>query len=61
MEKKDVNNIFDEFLNNENLNQTQQSSNDFKKVISNDKGLIERIEKKIVTPDGRQLLRETYK
>lgn len=60
MEKKDVNNIFDEFLNNEyGVNQTQD--NNFKKVISNDKGLIERIEKKIVTPDGRQLLRETYK
>jgi hypothetical protein len=42
-------NSLDEFLGNE------EESNDKKKVKS-DKSLIERIDKKIITEDGRQLL-----
>jgi rRNA-processing protein FCF1 len=51
-----LNNIFDDFLTQENV---KNVNNNDSIVITQDKGLIERIQKKIITADGRQLLRES--
>lgn len=53
--KKDINNELDQFLDDEN------KSNDEAKItkkIVKDKSITERIEKKILLEDGRQLLSE---
>jgi len=53
--------VFDDFLegDEEQVNQTQKKENK-KKKIQEKTGLIERIDKVLVTNDGRQLLRERY-
>jgi hypothetical protein len=53
--KKDVNPSLDKFLNAEDKNQDLDCSTGTC-VIKGDKSLIERINKKIITEDGRQLL-----
>jgi len=45
----------DKFLANENQNQSMDC-NDDGCIIKSDKSLVERINKKIITEDGRQLL-----
>jgi len=56
--KKDkVNDILDDFLKSQNENQTQDlDCSSGVCVIKGDKSLVERINKKIITEDGRQLL-----
>jgi hypothetical protein len=58
--KKDV--IFDNFLETEEdlKNQELKNVKNKKKAIQERTGLIERIDKILVTNDGRQLLRERY-
>lgn len=51
--KQNLENKLDEFLTNENKN---LECNDEGCIIKNDKSLVERINKKIITEDGRQLL-----
>jgi hypothetical protein len=51
--KQNLENKLDEFLTNENKN---VECNDKGCIIKNDKSLVERINKKIITEDGRQLL-----
>jgi hypothetical protein len=51
--KLDLEKNLDEFLTNENQN---MDCNDEGCIIKTDKSLVERINKKIITEDGRQLL-----
>jgi hypothetical protein len=51
--KIDLEKNLDEFLTNENKN---MDCNDEGCIIRTDKSLVERINKKIITEDGRQLL-----
>lgn len=51
--KVDLEKNLDEFLTNENKN---MDCNDEGCIIKTDKSLVERINKKIITEDGRQLL-----
>jgi hypothetical protein len=51
--KIDLEKNLDEFLKNENQN---MDCNDEGCIIKTDKSLVERINKKIITEDGRQLL-----
>ena len=51
--KVDLEKNLDEFLTNENKN---MDCNDEGCIIRTDKSLVERINKKIITEDGRQLL-----
>ena len=51
--KLDLEKNLDEFLTNENKN---MDCNDEGCIIKTDKSLVERINKKIITEDGRQLL-----
>jgi hypothetical protein len=53
--KKNLENNLDEFLKNENQNHNMDC-NDEGCIIKSDKSLVERINKKIITEDGRQLL-----
>lgn len=41
-------------------NNDEKSENTKKKVIDQREGLIERVDKTLITKDGRQLLREQY-
>ena len=50
-----LDNVLDSFLNTENQDQNLDCSSGVC-VIKGDKSLIERINKKIITEDGRQLL-----
>ena len=52
---KNLNNALDGYLNNENENPDLDCSSGVC-VIKGDKSLVERINKKIITEDGRQLL-----
>ena len=58
--KKDV--VFDKFLETEEdlENQDLKNKKNKKRTIQERTGLIERIDKILVTNDGRQLLRERY-
>jgi hypothetical protein len=51
--KQNLENKLDEFLTTENKG---MECNDEGCIIKNDKSLVERINKKIITEDGRQLL-----
>ncbi len=53
--KKNLEKNLDEFLKVENQNQNM-NCNDEGCLIKTDKSLVERINKKIITEDGRQLL-----
>jgi hypothetical protein len=53
--KNELEKNLDSFLTNENQNQ-QMDCNDDGCIIRTDKSLVERINKKIITEDGRQLL-----
>jgi len=53
--KEKLENNLDKFLTNETQNQ-QMDCNDEGCIIRSDKSLVERINKKIITEDGRQLL-----
>lgn len=59
MEKDKLNKVMDEFNEEDNLQETKKK-NKSKKVINEREGLIERIDRVLVTNDGRQLLREQY-
>lgn len=50
--KKELDTTLDSFLGEEN----QEQCEDYECIIKTDKSLVERINKKIVTDDGRQLL-----
>jgi hypothetical protein len=54
MENKNVKKAIDDFMldNEENQNETQNE----KVIIKQDKSIVERINKKVITEDGRQLL-----
>lgn len=52
---KDLEKKLDSFLKNENKNKELECNEDGC-IIKTDKSLIERINKKIITEDGRQLL-----
>jgi len=49
---------FDEFLTDEELENSVVSKN--YKNIKNDRTIIERVDRIVITEDGRQLLREQY-
>lgn len=49
---KDLNKDLDQFLGNE----PEQECTDEECIIKTDKSIIERVNKKIITDDGRQLL-----
>lgn len=53
--KKDLNDALDAILNNENQDPNLDCSSGVC-IIKGDKSLVERINKKIITEDGRQLL-----
>ncbi len=53
--KNNIKNTLDDFLNLENDDDKKT-----KKVVREKSGLIERVNRILVTPDGRQLLRENY-
>lgn len=55
----DKNNILDDFLMKDK-NDLLSKSQEQKIVIGCKEGLIERMDKKYITNDGRQLLREQY-
>jgi hypothetical protein len=54
------NNALDKFLENMDENNTSKKNNSVKKeqTVTKKDGLIERVDKKLVTEDGRQLLKE---
>lgn len=59
MDKNNLQNSINDFLSDEEkakLTQQQTKINSDVSVINNDKSLVERINKKIITEDGRELL-----
>jgi len=61
--KNDIAKVLDDFVgSNDNENETTiKKSNNSKKVVLDEReGLIERLDRQYVTPDGRMLLREQY-
>ncbi len=54
-DNKDLDKALDGFLNNENTNQDLDCTSGVC-IIKGDKSILERINKKIITEDGRQLL-----
>ncbi len=50
MDDKNIKKIVDEFLND------GENSKENTSVIKSDKSIVERVDKKIITEDGRQLL-----
>ena len=58
MKNEKTNKALDEFLGDEEQNVQPQKGK--KKLITAKEGLIERVDKILVTEDGRQLLREQY-
>jgi hypothetical protein len=59
MDKNNLQNSINDFLSDEEkvkLTQQQTKTNSDVSVINNDKSLVERINKKIITEDGRELL-----
>lgn len=57
MEKKDA---INQFLGEKEKEPNSENENVKKKVIEERSGLIERVDRTLVTNDGRQLLREQY-
>lgn len=57
--KKKKEQVLDQFLNQE-TDDVLQTSKEKKKVLDEREGLIERIDRVLVTKDGKQLLREQY-
>lgn len=53
-EKKD--DKLDDFLKDENQEDQTQEETETKRIITNDKSIVERINKKVITEDGRELL-----
>lgn len=59
MENKE--NILDQFLGDDTQKKTKKTKKNDKEVVLKEReGLIERVDKKFITEDGRQLLREQY-
>ena len=56
--KKEV--ALDEFLSDEDISFDEKVKNQKRKFIKKDRSIIERIDKIIISEDGRQLLREQY-
>jgi len=52
---KDLDKKLDDFLGEEETNQTIECKDDVC-IIKNDKSIVERLNKKVITQDGRQLL-----
>ena len=57
MEKKDA---IDQFLGEMDKEPNQENENVKKTVLTDREGLVERVDKILVTKDGKQLLREQY-
>lgn len=53
--KKDLNGKLDDFLGGDATNQTIECKDDVC-IIKNDKSIVERVHKTVITQDGRQLL-----
>jgi hypothetical protein len=53
---KDLEKNIEDFLSNNKNENEKVNSNPDVSVINNDKSIVERINKKIITEDGRQLL-----
>jgi len=49
-------NGMDEFLNKKNINTNELEAEEISIAANNSKGIVERINKKIIVEDGRQLL-----
>ena len=63
MDEKDVTILEDfvgEDIEEQEIKKKRKIKNEKKKIIKERDGLIERIDKTLVTEDGRQLLRERY-
>lgn len=59
MENKE--NILNQFLGDDTTKKTKKAKKSDKEVVLKEReGLIERVDKKFITEDGRQLLREQY-
>ncbi len=60
--KKDVNKVLDNFIDDDEIkeeeNQNQEENENVKTIIENDHSLIERVDKVILTKDGKQLLND---
>jgi len=54
MENKNVKKAIDDFMLDNEENQNENKNNNV--VIKQDKSIVERINKKVITEDGRQLL-----
>ena len=57
IEKKDLNNLLDSFID-ENKNNPDLDCSSGVCIIKGDKSIVERINKKFITEDGRQLLQD---
>lgn len=56
--KKSINNVLNDFIDeNEMIEDETQTK---KKIINSRRDLVEKLDKTLVTEDGRQLLREHY-
>jgi len=53
--KKDIDKNLDDFLGEDTEHQTIECKDDVC-IIKNDKSIVERLNKKVITQDGRQLL-----
>lgn len=61
MKNSKINDLMSGFVDGENCEtKKNKDTEDKMKIISERNGLIERVDKIIVTEDGRQLLREQY-
>jgi len=58
--EKNKENALNQFLGEEINEPNQENDNTKKKVLDEREGLIERVDKVLVTKDGKQLLREQY-
>jgi len=58
--EKNKENALDQFLGEKTNEPNDENENTKKKVLDEREGLIERVDKILVTKDGKQLLREQY-
>lgn len=59
--EKNIEKTLDNFVNEPQTEELKNTVDNIKKVVLNEReGLIERVDKILVTSDGRQLLREQY-
>ena len=59
--EKNIEKTLDNFVNEPQTEELKKTVDNLKKVVLNEReGLIERLDKVLITSDGRQLLREVY-